>query len=177
MLRVFPRHSPKQLILSALLLLATCRFSFVFLAQFALKLFNIHIIGNYVFCDHCNKRVAKKTFHEHRRLGQVKNTSWQTNLSKKPFVTGHSTTQSDSGDGMQLVVAGLDDENYMYSSDDQEEQERSALFDEEDQVFFSDTDEADSAAICSNDYVNNDEVSGTTAFAIVIFTCIPNMNT
>jgi len=93
----------------------------------------------------------------------VKNTSWQTNLSKKP--------QSDSGDGVQSVVAGLDDENYMDSSDDQEEQERSALFDEEDQVFFSDTDEAESAALCSNDYVNNDEVSGTTTFAIV------NLNT
>lgn len=38
-------------------------------------------------------------------------------------------------------------------------------------MFFSDTDEAESAALCSNDYVNNDEVSGTTTFAIV------NLNT
>lgn len=60
---------------------------------------------------------------------------------------------------MQSVVAGLDDENYMYSSDDHEEQEQSALFDEEDQVFFSDTDEIESAVPCSNGSVNNGEVS------------------
>ena len=93
----------------------------------------------------------------------------QTDFSKEPFVTGHSTTQSDSGDNMQSVVTGLDDENYMYSSDDQEEQERSALFDEEDQVFFSDTDETENAAPCSNGYVNNDEVSGTATFASVMY--------
>ena len=80
---------------------------------------------------------------------------------------------------MQSVVAGLDDENYAYSSDDQEEQERSALFDEEDQVFFSDTDEIESAVPCSNGSVNNGEVSGTfaTTFAIVTFTCLPDLNT
>ena len=94
-------------------------------------------------------------------------TSLQTDLTKEPFVTGHSVTQSESGDVMQSAVAGLDDENYAYSSEDEEEQEQSALFDEEDQVFFSDTDEAESAAPCSNGYVNNDEVSGTTTFAIV----------
>ena len=69
-------------------------------------------------------------------------------------------------------MAGLDDENYRFSSDDQEEQERSALFDEEDQVFFSDT-----AVPCSNGSLNNGEVSGTCAstFAIVTFTCLPNI--
>lgn len=107
----------------------------------------------------------------------MRSTSLQTDLSKEPFVTGHSATQSDCGDVMQSVVAGLDDENYMYSSDDQEEQEQSALFDEEDQVFFSDTDETESAAPCFNGCVNNDEVSGTTTFAIVIWTCKPNLNT
>ena len=77
------------------------------------------------------------------------------------------------------MVAGLDDENYIYSSDDQEEQEQLALFDEEDQVFFSDTDDTESAVPGSNGYVNNDEVSGTTTFAILICTCtcIPNLNT
>lgn len=64
-----------------------------------------------------------------------KSTSLQTDLSKESFVTGHSSTQLDSGDSVQSVVAGLDDEKYTYSSDDQEEQERSALFDEEDQVY------------------------------------------
>ena len=136
-----------------------------------------HIIGNYVFCDHCNKRVAKKTFHEHRRLGQLRSTCLQTDLvSKEPFVTGRNSTQLDSGDSEQSVVAGLDDEKYTYSSD---EQERSALFDDEDQVFFSDNDEIESAVPCSNGYVKNGEVSGTrtTTFAIVIFTCLPNLNT
>ena len=61
---------------------------------------------------------------------------------------------------MQSVVAGLDDENYTYSS---EEQEWSALFDEEDQVVFSDTDGIESAVPCSNGSVNNCDVSGTCA--------------
>ena len=97
-------------------------------------------------------------------------------MSKEPFVTGHSSTQLDSGDSVQSVVAGLDDENYTYSSD---EQERSALCDEEDQVFLSDNDEIESAVPCSNAYVKNGEVSGTctTTFATVIFTCLPNLNT
>ena len=107
----------------------------------------------------------------------MRSTSLQTELFKEPFVTGHSSTQSDSGNGMQTVVAGLDDQNYVYSSDDQEEQEQSALFDEEDQVFFSDTDETESAATCSNGDVNNGEVRSTTTFAIVIFTCMPNLDT
>ena len=96
----------------------------------------------------------------------MRSTSLQTDLSKEPFVSGHSTTQLESGDDMQSVVAGLDDENDMYHSDDHEEQEQSVLFDEEDQVFFSDTDEKESAASCSNGYVNSDEVSSTTTFAI-----------
>ena len=98
----------------------------------------------------------------------MRSTSLQTDLFKKPLVTGHSATQLESGDDIQSVVAGLDDENdmYMYSSDDQEEKEQSVLFDEEDQVFFSDTDEKESAASCSNGYVNSDEVSSTTTFAI-----------
>lgn len=97
----------------------------------------------------------------------------------EPFVTVHSSTQLDRGDSVQSVVAGLDDENYMYSSDDHEEQEQSALFDEEDQVFFSDTDEIESAVPCSNGSVNNGEVSSmcATTFAIVTFTCLPNLNT
>ncbi|XP_044184509.1 uncharacterized protein LOC122964750 [Acropora millepora] len=72
--------------------------------------------GNYVFCVHCNKRVAKKTFHEHRRLGQLTSTSLQTDQVAKefePFVSAHSLTQLDRGDSVQSVVAGLDDENYM----------------------------------------------------------------
>lgn len=43
----------------------------------------------------------------------MRSTSLQTDLSKEPFVTGHSATQSDCGDVMQSVVAGLDDENYV----------------------------------------------------------------
>ena len=121
-----------------------------------------------MFCDHCSKRVARKTFHEHRRLGQIRSTSPQTDLLKEPFVTGHCAIQADSEDDMQSVVTGLDDENYMYSSDDQEEHEQSALFDEEDQVFFSDTDETESATPCSNGYVNDDEVSGTATFTSVM---------
>ena len=103
----------------------------------------------------------------------MRSTSLQTDLvSKEPFVTGHSLTQLDSGDSVQSVVAGLDDENYTYSSD---EQEQSALFDEEDQ----DNDEIESAVPCSNAYVKNGEVSGTctTTFTIVIFPCLPNLNT
>lgn len=110
----------------------------------------------------------------------MRSTSLQTDLvSKEPLVTGHSSTQLDSGDSVQSVVPGLDDENYTYSSDDQEEQEQSALFDEEDQVFFSDTDEIESAVPCSNGYVENGEVCDTctTTFAIVVFTCLPNLNT
>ena len=98
----------------------------------------------------------------------MRSTSLQTDLFKEPFVTGHSSTPLDSGDSMQSVVAGLDDENYMYSSDDQEEQERSALFDEEDQVFFSDTDETESAAPCSNGYINNGEDKQVVCFPPVI---------
>ena len=44
----------------------------------------------------------------------MRSTSLQTDLSKKPLVTGHSTTQLESGDDIQSVVAGLDDENDMY---------------------------------------------------------------
>ena len=107
----------------------------------------------------------------------MRSTSLQTDLSKETFVSGHSLTQLDGGDSMESVVAGLDDENYMYSSDDQQEQEQSALFDEEDQVFFSDTDETEIEVPCSNGYANNGEVSDTTIFAIVMCTCIPNLNT
>ena len=102
----------------------------------------------------------------------MRSTSLQTDLSKETFVSGHSLTQLDGGDSMESVVAGLD-ENYMYSSDDQQEEEQSALFDEEDQVFFSDTDETESEVPCSNGYTNNGEVSDTTIFAIVMCTCIP----
>ena len=94
-------------------------------------------------------RVHKKTFHEHRRLQEIAaSTSLPIDLStaKEPCVTGHNSSHLESGHGMESVMDNIDDENS--SCDDPEEQEQPVLFDDEDQVFFSDTGEQETGVPC-----------------------------
>lgn len=77
---------------------------------------------------------------------------------KEPSVNGQPSTCLDSEDDMESMVEGFGN-NESSSSDDQEEQEWPALYDDEDQVFFSDTDEPEAVVPCFNGYDNTSEVS------------------
>ena len=109
--------------------------------------------GGYVFCGHCHKRVAKKTFHEHRRLEPI-----------APLGGGHAPDHIslDTSHGPQLTLdieGHVSDEDQDGKSSDQEES--TFLSDHEDQLFFSGCDEPDCDSAYNKDGCDISEVSVT----------------
>ena len=99
---------------------------------------------DYVFCDHCNKRVAKKTFYEHRNLGlndTTKCDSLQLAVETE-YTSGSISPEELTKEPLHNEVDCVD------SYSDQEES--SHLFDDEDQIFFSDCDEPEAETFCTS---------------------------
>ena len=99
---------------------------------------------DYVFCDHCNKRVAKKTFYEHQNLGlndAIKCDSLDLAVETE-YTSGSISPEELDKEPLHNEVDHVD------SYSDQEES--SILFDDEDQIFFSDCDEPETETFCTS---------------------------
>ena len=103
---------------------------------------------DYVFCDHCNKRVAKKTFYEHRNLrlnDTIKCDSLELAVDTE-YTSGSISPEKLAKEPLHSEV------EYVDSYSDQEES--SLLFDNEDQIFFSDCDEPEAETLSTSDCDN-----------------------
>lgn len=99
---------------------------------------------DYVFCDHCKKRVAKKTFYEHRNLPLSDTIKCD---SLELAVETEYTSGSISPEELAKEIVH-NEKDYDHSYSDQEES--SLLFDDEDQIFFSDCDEPEVETFCTS---------------------------